>query len=51
MTPGPRGWIVLLALVALAVLAGWSTGRDQADKKWERWTYAHVAWEAKGDRE
>ncbi len=47
MTPGRRGWIVLAA----AMLAlGFTCYHVGARQEAQRWTYAHVAFETKGDR-
>lgn len=38
-----------IPFLALAALLGWSVGGIQAEAKWQRWSYAHVAWDTKGD--
>jgi hypothetical protein len=47
VNPGSRGLVVLAILAA--ALAGFASGTTAERAKWERWTYAHVAWETKGD--
>jgi hypothetical protein len=45
-----RGVAVLVTLVAVAAMAGFSAGGIATGKKWSDWTYSHVAASGKGDR-
>lgn len=44
-----RGLLVL-SIIALAAAVGWRGGEMTERAKWDSWTYAHVAWDGKGDR-
>ena len=46
-----RGCVVLLILVAVAAVAGFSAGGVHAGKKWNNSTYEHVEWDSKAAKE
>jgi hypothetical protein len=49
--PGRRGWIVVALFVLVAFsLAGFMMGKRDEAQRWERWNYAHVAWDGKGNK-
>jgi hypothetical protein len=50
MTPGARGWVVLLAVALAASAVGFSTGRTHERAGWERWAAPEVVRLAKGDK-
>lgn len=46
-----RGAIVVaVAALSATLLIGYRAGIYSERQTWERWTYAHVAFETKGDR-
>jgi len=50
MTPGARGWVVLLAVALTATCIGFSTGRARERAGWERWAAPEVVRVVKADR-
>lgn len=45
-----RGCVVLVIMVIVAAVAGFSAGGVHAGRKWSNWTYEHVEWDTKGDK-